>query len=240
MRILKAILVIVSIVALLLVVLMLWGRLDPRGWAAQLWSERSASSSELVEMEYLAQLNTAEYRMELIFPYDFVQGTPDWGLYKNLWDLHPANFYSKIDPDSYSDGELPPQWVDGPLYAQCREIGVDPYYFRFDFLVLSVLVKAGVDLDSQAAISVEYFTEEGQEQVVLQMPQAEITELSFLDQSSSERGYPDAPISPRELRALVELLTPAIEKQALEAGILQEADEHAREIVEHLLLISTD
>lgn len=219
---------------------LVWGKVNPDSLFSNLWIEKQAVQSNFIEVQQLAQLNTAEYKMRLIFPYDFIEGSPDWALYKNLWDLHPEDFLEKMDPENYPNGILPDLWKDGVFYRDCRELGIDPYNFRYDFLVLSVHVKAGVELMNQGlpgqTLEMEWVQDSQQGRVLsIKMPEPEISQWIFEDLDTKAWGYPDAAISPEELRRLVEFLSPQIEARVMETGITEEARTQAMELTAFLL-----
>lgn len=235
----KRLLLILSLIVLLVLGFLLGNRLFPESFLGQLWSSSHSAVVTQVELKRLSLLNTAEYRMRLIFPYDFVDSQPDWLMYKNFWEFHRSTFYSRIDPAEYVDGQLPGEWAAGPFYARCREAGIDPYLFKDDFLVLPVWAKAGVDLSSMndtlageplAAL----LEEEGETLLRIHLPKADITDLVIEDQDSREWGYPDARISPEDLKYLITYLLPDIEERVRKSGLLEQADRQARMILESL------
>lgn len=236
----KRILMTLSLLTLLVLGFLLGSRFFPDSILGSLWSSRQSAVITQVELEKLSLLNTAEYRMRLIFPYDFVDSETDWVMYKNMWEFHRSLFYSKSDPSEYVGGVLPQEWAAAAFYAQCRDAGIDPFLFRYDFLVLPVRVKAGLDLSSlenhfgELPLMVPYLDEQGHSILQLNLPPADITSVEVEDLDSREWGYPDAPISPEELRVLIDLLQPAIDKRIRESGILEEADRQARLLLESL------
>lgn len=237
----KKILLVVSLAAAVLIGVMLWGSLNPYSWAGKLWSSKSSVATVESELYKLADLNTAEYRMRLIFPYDFTEGTADWLMYKNTWELNPSLFADRIDPAQYVDGQIPEEWKSGAFYRDCRLAGIDPFEFRYDFLVLSVVVKAGTDLSvfseslGGTPPIVMKKTETGQKELTIDLPAPEIHEMIIEDLDNREWGYPDPPVSPEEWRQLVDFLRPRMEQWALDAGILEEADRQSRILLQGLL-----
>lgn len=236
-------LLIVSLLVLILLAVLLWGSLNPYSWAGKLWSSKTSVTTVETELYKLAELNTAEYRMRLIFPYDFVEGPADWLMYKNTWDLNPAVFTSRTDPAQYVDGQLPEEWKNGAFYRECRLAEIDPFDFRYDFLVLSVVIKAGTDLSVLSESLggtppiVMRKNENGEKELVVDLPPAQINEMMIEDLDAREWGYPDPPVSPEEWRQLVDFLSPRMEQWALDAGILEEADRQSCVLLQSLLQV---
>jgi len=213
----------ISLAVLALLLFLLLGQWDLSSFTSKFWDSETALEVIEEELHHLAILNTAEYRMRLIFPYDFIQGQVDWVQYKSLWDYNQDGFKLRTDPAEYVDGKLPELWQNALFYKECKEAGIDPFEFRYDFLVLSVVVKAGTDMETLGF---------GQN---MDLPEPVITDLIFEDLDHSQWGYPDPPVSPDELRGILQFLTPYIEDIALKEGILTQAQEKRDRLIESFL-----
>ncbi|MDA3849768.1 MAG: DUF4230 domain-containing protein [Spirochaetaceae bacterium] len=229
-----------SLAGLVFILLLLVWQFIPNSLLGPLMVSRSSVITVASELQDMSLLNTSEYKMRLRFPYDFAQGKPDWTLYKNTWDFNQELFSKKIDPANYPDGQVPELWQSGEFYLQCRSIGVDPFDFRYDFLVLSVILKGGVDLSRIVEIQGLYGPgmDQKNDSHNITLPGAEITEFIIEDMDMTQQGYPDAPISPEELRYLVELLSPRIEQLAMDAGLLEDADLQAQQLMNRILTVA--
>jgi len=235
----KILMPLMSLLVLALLILMLWGQWDPFSWIGNLYSSSSSVMTVESELKKLALLNTAEYQMRIIFPYDFVDSPSDWAMYKNYYDYYPGEFAINSDPAEYVNGELPEKWQGAPFYGMCRQAGIDPFNFRYDVLIFSVIVKAGTDLNSISGIGLEdsiiQASDDKDSQWILQLPDAVITDLIIEDLDYREWGYPDPAITPEEYRALVEFLRPRMEEVAIKKGILDVAEKRRNHLLRQLL-----
>ncbi|MBI9099639.1 MAG: hypothetical protein JEY91_14260, partial [Spirochaetaceae bacterium] len=84
------------------------------------------------EIKDLYQLNTSEYRIKLIFPFDFVDRDIDWREIKQIYerDLEPTE----------------PQIKDLAIYQSSLNAGIDPAVDLYDFIIVTAVVKAGIYL----------------------------------------------------------------------------------------------
>lgn len=201
----------------------------------------STSWSILEEIREMEELETAAYDMKVVFPFDFTRGEEvDWAALKIEYDWSPARFLAKADPAAHPGGILPPLWKHAELYALCRSTGIDPGRPDRRFLVMSVSVHAGIDLESWLAgfeagepedevrgISVE-IGEDGYRTLSLMDPPVEVTSFIIEDRDAAAEGFPDVPVSPQEWRNLVVRLEPALREMALGGGLPERAQEEGR------------
>jgi len=225
-------------------------------------SQKSGFWSVMEEIRNLDEFVTAEYRMKLVFPFDFVEGEkPDWVFLKQQYDLDSDIFLAKADPSWYENGQLPPQWQNAKLYYYCRQAGMDPGRPDYRFLVISLSVTAGVDVDrwlheiemdrnkdkqnasfSQVADKADKAEKreggEVKEDPVLRIPEPPVTIFSFIieDRNSVDEGFPDVPVSPEKWQVLVKELEPLLINTAEKEGLLESAESGSREFIRGIFM----
>lgn len=196
-----------------------------------LFSRRESSAYTVSEeIDDIYFLNTTEYSLKLIFPHDFVDRDLNWWYIKEMYERE-----SDVDDDLQ-------KLVD--IYQYCRMSGFDPAIESYDFVILTAVVKAGIPLDKTP------FDEAGLEGLVridenergriitLNLPETEITELYIDDRKPALDNFPDAEMTPAQWRDLVNFLNPLIEERVLGLGILDDAAENSRKLIEKILLDS--
>ena len=190
--------------------------------------------SSLVETSEVSLLQTAEYSMNVLFPYDFVEpgDDPDWRFYRFIYDTDPEQFRRQSSPLFHPDGKLSERWRYAPLYALCRECGLDPA--GDNFLVFDVRVKGGLPLSSED-LEVQ-LPDEDVKRVRLILPEPRITDIIIEDRSSENGGFPEIDMTPDQWSLFMEKIRPSVEELAVKKGLLSLAGETAvyltREIFE--------
>lgn len=201
----------------------------------------SASWSILEEIREMEELETAAYDMKVVFPFDFTGSDDvDWAALKIEYDWSPSRFSAKTDPSAHPGGILTSGWKHAELYALCRSVGIDPGRPDYRFLVMSVNVHAGIDLDTWLAgfepggpqddvggISID-IREDGHRTLNLMDPPVRVTSFVIEDRDTTAEGFPDVPVSPEEWRRLVVGLEPALRDMALGGGLPERAQEEGR------------
>ena len=202
---------------------------------------RSTSWSILEEIREMEELETAAYDMKVVFPFDFTGGEDvDWAALKIEYDWSPSRFTAKADPAAHPGGILPPDWQYAELYALCRSPRIDPGRPDHRFLVMSVSVHAGIDLeawmdgfepgdpgDDVGGIDVEV-RDDGFRTLRLMDPPVRVTSFVIEDRDSTAEGFPDVPVTPEEWRHLVVSLEPVLREMALGGGLPERAREEGR------------
>lgn len=204
----------------------------------------SASWSILEEIRTINKLETAAYDMKVVFPYDFIGNQEvNWGFLKYQYDREPDLFLIKTDPAWHPGGRLPEDWNGADIYDLCRQVGLDPGWPDYRFIVISVSVRAGVDLDlwidsftvaqpGDDVGGIDILTDENGIKT-LRIKEVPVVVTSFIieDRDSSVDGFPDVPLSPREWRLLVDGLRPKLQDMALEGGLMETAGEGSRSFI---------
>jgi hypothetical protein len=202
----------------------------------------SSSWSILEEIRSLNELETAVYDMRVVFPFDFIGDDPavNWAYLKYQYDREPRLFMAKTDPSWHPGGRLPEEWRHAEIYGLCRSVGIDPGRPDYRFVVLSVSVRGGVDLESWLSgfesggprdevegirISVD---ETGRRTLQIAAPPVKITSFAVEDRNAAAEGFPDMPISPESWGVLVSGVSPRLREMALSRGLLEAADEQSR------------
>lgn len=201
----------------------------------------SASWSILEEIRSINKLETAAYDMKVVFPYDFIGDEEvNWSYLKYQYDREPDLFLSKTDPVWHPGGRLPDDWQYAEIYSLCRQVGLDPGRPDYRFVVISVSVRAGVDLDLWIdSFSTQQPTDEvgGIEILIdengvrtLRIKEAPVAVTSFIieDRDSSADGFPDVPLTPGEWRQLVDGLGPKLHEMAMAGGLMESAEDGSR------------
>ncbi len=203
------------------------------------WSPVRITSvyTELVKSSESSLIETARYRMKLIFPYDFVDTGDDvnWSLLQWYYNRLPAEFASRAAEEYYPDRIIPPEWKYGRLYRVCREAGIDPAGKDSEFVVITVTARAGFDFKG-AAISLQDLSSDRSEghSIGLVLPRPGITSIIVEDRSSAEEGFPEVSISPARWSLLIAEIIPEVEDLAVREGLLDSAAEGAEQLLTNL------
>lgn len=193
-------------------------------------SERETSYTVAEEIDDLYILNTSEYRLKLIFPYDFVDRDINWWQIRQLYE-----------DKSTSDSDLK-QALD--IYSVCLKSGFDPASDPYSFIVLTAVVKAGIPIgrtpfdEKKLNKMVRIENRDGQKTVDLHLPDSQITEMYIDDRKPDSDNFPDAALTPAKWRDLVNFLTPLIRRRVVEMGILDDAANNSRNLIKKILLES--
>ena len=182
----------------------------------------------LVETSQDSLLNSAEYTIKLLFPYDFIEAGDEvpWRTLQYYYNYDRNTLLLKESAEMYPDRIIPPEWKYASLYRMCRESGLDPAVDPLNFVVLEAVLKAGVILPSDLPDEREDFLQLGgrdKKNLTLILPAPEITDIIILDRPAEGYGYPEVAINPDQWSSLVGMVTPRIMVLAGEKGILEEA-----------------
>lgn len=179
------------------------------------------------EIDDLYILNTSEYRLKLIFPYDFVDRDLNWWSIREMRDR-------KIEAGPDIQPSL-------DIYEACLESGLDPAATPYNFIVITAVVKAGIPLGStpfdrgDADLWMKVDRGGTGRIITLRLPEPEITGMMIDDRKPAADNFPDASMTPAQWRNLVGFLNPLIRERVLEMGILDDAGKSSRKLIEKIL-----
>ena len=209
---------------------------------------KSAAYAVLKEIRDIYSLNTAEFTLKVIFPYDFIEPGIDWQELKYYYDTDKEKFREKSHPGYYPDNRLPVTWEYSHFYAQCRGAGYELAKTRQDFFIITATVKAGYDLENYPNLTEnkldkpleDYIriTQEktGEKILYIKKPDTIITEFIIEDNNLNALGYPDVALSPEQWRVLIHYLSPKIKSMVIFKGILKEADANGCQLLTQILV----
>lgn len=186
---------------------------------------RSSASIILEELREIYLLNTVEYSYQAVFPYDFYPaGTEIASIMEKIRTRRGT-----IEQILTDEEEL---YFDA--YNLAQELGIATGPTTYEFLVVPVVVSAGLDLEGVGAPPEEWAEIDG-DRVRIVLPEASVTEVTLRDLSSAEYGYPDLPLSPDEWQRVAKFVSERIRQRAIGDGILARARENVRELVRELV-----
>ena len=214
------------------------------GWlplpAMPAWLKRrevSAGWRILEETRDLSTLHAAEYAYRYVFPYDFTEGEADWINLRYFYGLYgPDGYRDRTEPGFWADGTLPDLWRNAELYRICREAGLDPAA-RAEFAVISTVVRAGIDLsDIDPGQVIREDRPDGEFRTIrLRLPPAVGTDFEVREDAAADEEWPDPRMTPEGWRLIISWARPRIEQMARDEGLLEEADEAVRNLMEDLM-----
>ncbi len=185
------------------------------------------------EIGDLYLLNTSEYRVKLIFPYDFTDRNVNWWQIKSLYEQN-------IEPEESERNQL-------EIYSSCIDAGIDPAVDNYNFIILTAVVKAGINISGTVYDNPQSYDKDMLSQfisinehdmgknITLFIPDAGITEYYIEDRKTDNDNFPDAELTPGQWRDLVNFLNPRIVEKVIELGILNNAGENNRILIEKIL-----
>ena len=198
-------------------------------------SEKHSAFTIAEEIGDLYQLNTSEYRVKLIFPFDFAEREFNWWIVKEAFEMGYAL-------DEKMDDEM-------AIYQSCLNAGFDPAVNTYEFIVLTAVVKAGINISGtvfenpslfENQIIDEYISiEESADDkkiISLCIPKVEVTDYYIEDRKPDSDNFPDAKLTPVQWRDLVKFLNPLIQEKVIQLGILKNAENNSRELIERILI----
>ncbi len=210
----------VSIILFCLSVLLLL-KINPFAWNLPDLSiikteKTSARDILLKEARTVYRLNTVELVYKCVFPYDYLPENPDW----------QALFYNEaVGQLSAEEKELM------EFYRFCRSLNIDPVSRDHSFAVVTVIVKAGFDLEDYPLP--EKIVTEGT-RVEFTLPSPAVTEIIIHDPGESDYPYPGMEISPENWKTLTEFIKTGVDDIVRETGLLEKAAAKGEELFSRL------
>ena len=198
---------------------------------------QKAVYSTLMETGETSLLQSAEYRMKILFPYDFMEDGDkvDWQVLQWYYNNDPDQYQMNSSPSFYPDQVLPGQWKYASLYSLCRESGIDPANDGSFFIVISAAVRAGISFSSET-MEIVPLTDESRAvpKVRLVLPSPEITDIIIEDRNVQNNDFPEVPMTPDQWSRFIKVLSPRFRDLAIREGILEMAAESATRLLRDL------
>ncbi|MDA3957388.1 DUF4230 domain-containing protein [Oceanispirochaeta sp.] len=203
------------------------------------WQSRTDKKvySTLMETSEASLLQSAEFRMKVLFPYDFMEEGDDvnWQVLQWFYNNDPDAYLLKSSLSFYPDLKLPAKWKYASLYALCRESGVDPANDSDFFIVISAIARAGVPFSSdKMLIQPLPLSADGSPRVDMILPSPGITEIIIEDRTDEDNGFPELTMTPDQWSRFIRILSPQIRELAVREGILDLAEESAALLLKDL------
>jgi hypothetical protein len=203
--------------------------IDLRGLFLRRTTE-SVSIAVLQETRDVLSFQTVEYVYKAVFPYDFVEPDYDWrGL------LNKAATKEELTESEVAHLEF---------YTFCRDLGIRLLPDRFEFVVITAVVRAGYDLSGTAFESLssaedisDYVVYDDEaRRLTLNLPEPVIVDFIIEDETSEAYPYPDIAMGPDKWKRLTEYAEERIRSRVVNEGILEQAEDRGREFLERIFL----
>lgn len=190
----------------------------------------TASVAVLEEVRDLFLFQTVEYIYKTVFPYDFAPADYDWrALLRKAAEQAPL---SAEETEHLS------------IYRFCEDIGIKLDSNRYEFVVLTAVVRGGFDLKGTVYESPEehenldkyIYVDEEEKTLYLRLPEPVIVDFAIEDPTAENYPYPDIEISPDNWKKLTNFVSLKIREQVISEGILTIAKQRGEAFVEKLLI----
>jgi len=186
------------------------------------YNTRSSSSDIILkQINKVSTLSTVEYIYKSVFPFDFYEENTDW---KDLLSKRTRG-------DILSESDMENLW----LYDECQSIGINLIYKTFDFVVITSIVEAGMNIGNfidSGDIKIEG------KSVTLRMPKTIITNFTIEDSDSSSYNYPDLNVDPLNWKKITNYVEEKIKLRVVEDGVLKTAEKRGQDFIESILIDS--
>jgi hypothetical protein len=185
--------------------------------ASALFGLRTTTDStiSLLQTERLAELETAEFTGEFIFPFDFIEKP-----YPN-WTVLRAKALNNVPLSAAEQGHY-------AFYQACLERGLDLSVYN-NSLYFPVVIKAsaGFNLKDRAWIT---RSADGAS-IVITLPPAELLSFAVVDGSSVREGWPDVALTPETWGRVIAFILPAVKERPEFTELLDIAAENGRTLL---------
>jgi hypothetical protein len=193
--------------------------------------ERSVSDLVLSEVRQIARLNAVEFHYKVVFPFDFqAEGVSEMAIIRKLQKAFNKSLEEMLSPDERV-------WLQAVNLA--RRNGLNPYQPDYHFLVATVIIKAGFNLDQgNARFVLTTRQEEGKtiRSGVLSLPEPLITAIEVEDPDRVHYPFPDLPLSPQGWKEIAGFVQEHYVSQSLREGLLQQARDKLQSWLRPLLI----
>ena len=190
-------------------------------------SRESSSETMDIRARNLYRISTVEFVWKTVFPHDFFPPDEEW----NSFLLKMKNSQTLTAKEA--------GWVE--FYDLCLATGYSLKKESTEFLVLTLLVQAGYDLESTplagetAAPSVPTspaaqvpFLEIQENRIYLSPPGAKILSVVMEDPERESYPFPDSRVSPEGLQQISRFVSSRAESLAVNRRLLEKAEENGR------------
>lgn len=179
----------------------------------------TAVTTRLKEIYPLSRVQTAEAVYSFVFPFDFFSDEAPWEiLFGHRWS----------DMVKLPESDLNPlQKKVMELYRLGLSLGFNPRGGK-KFIVVPVLVRAGVDFSSQVP-QVQWSKSDRVLEVVLP-PVRETDFLIMKEDKPGQDGFPEYPMTADQWKRLSQALEPAVRLILEHRGLYREAQENAQKV----------
>lgn len=182
--------------------------------------ERSASSVLLTGVKEIFRLNTVEMISKVVFPYDYVPYDMDWQQFRRVETQRPLS----LREQEYKY-----------VYRLAREIGLELEEDGSEFMVITIRLKAGFNLDNSRRLSSNTITISDDNRVTVAVPSATITDIIIDDPDETAYGYPDMAITPEQWREISQYIQTHVLSSDTAAEALRQAEERGRAFIRQSL-----
>jgi hypothetical protein len=187
---------------------------------------RSVQAALLTEIRDVLRFNTVEYVYRTVFPQDFMapglslrgitnQLRTGTGRFEEILSQEEREYLRAYDISSH--------------------LGLRTGDDGGEFLVVTVIVRAGFDLHAEEFSSAESLELERRPDgtvAVIRLPRPVVTDVVVEDIDPSSYRFPDVPVSPEGWR---EIVRGRVVQRTVEAGILEYAEANAESFIRRLL-----
>lgn len=210
-----------------------------------LTSTQNISSSDIVlqEIRDIYRFNTVEYLYKIVFPFDFEpQDSSGWQILKKI------NAHLNQDPKKFlTPTEL--TWLKAIEISRRNRLKI--YNPDYQFLVATVIIRAGFDLKASGMdqietlqstaknrfISFSSYQRNGQtiHTALVTLPPAIISEVEIEDPLRDRYPFPDIGLDPKGWKEIAGFIQEQGQSRALNEGILAKAQTNAKNFITELL-----
>ncbi len=208
--------------------------------------QTSVSIGILEEIRDIYTFHTVEYIHRTVFPYDLLP--QDVNIDALLRKVRRAR------EDTVAEALTTEEFSYLRSYNLAQELGIGTDQNDGEFLVVTVVVRAGFDLEGTVfadrgstdgegtgdigdAVQVEEVSGAGRSarRITVRLPETTITDIVVEDVVPADYPYPDVELAPEGWRAVADLVANGIRQETVDAGILDRARANGRRFVETLL-----
>lgn len=202
-------------------------------------AESRSAAVLLAEVRNLCKLDTVEMVYKTVFPYDYMDPA---------LDLHTIIAATRSTDGSVASLLTPDQELYLRAYNLSHDLGLQTGPDHYDFVVVTTVVLAGVDLEAPEIAHPEAASKQdisrwlrvetssdSHRRVTVTLPDAVITELQTEDPNNARYLYPDVRIPPAGWKRISAFVADHV-RQEVEAGdLLARARSRAGDLVESFL-----